>query len=472
MLNKPEHISLKQFVNVVPLNNFSSKPLTNSTTDLESNVMSSFKPCQTLSGRSLYSQLFSSSNVQNKLLFQTSGEPLPSQTIEKVNSSDPKLSKKLWMNMMRNETVFNKPTRKGSAVFPDNCKQNDNKVSLKSPGDKLNQVIKRITEEKENVFQDKENLNSNLKTLSNESTRSVLGKNVQDNKMQQSKNRDKNNFDVNIDNLYEAGLAVELPQLKDKSKQVVQTCSETLKIPPNHDYALLSTPRVPPQDETNIMSPTATSMSSDVFFVKAKELQKRMKSRAEMSQKLSHQFKDSTIYPYQSAFSKSVPQSKREGNKTKTLKTFVPQNLYEGSMPKPARNIQPIKCPTTIHPTSQIEKMSKTKTSEEKLEAVINNVIKSSAAFSYDKDPFLTQGIKTDIPRQTMEDIDTSQKFRLMADPKETNNLKICWMPDSQRQNIVHPSNATCPGQAVPKLYGQMPGLATSNLKTTVSEAP
>ena len=104
---------------------FKNDTLSNNQADLGSNFISHFK----------------SSDVEH----------VSSQASEKLYPSSAKpLAENLWMNMMRKDPNHSAKKDCVTVAYKENI---DNVNALKSPGDKLNRVIKRITEDKANSLQ-------------------------------------------------------------------------------------------------------------------------------------------------------------------------------------------------------------------------------------------------------------------------------------------------------------------------------
>ena len=387
-------------------------------------------------------------------------EHLSNQASEKLYPSSPKpLAENLWMNTMRKDPNH---SAKKDCVTVANKENIDNVNALKSPGDKLNRVIKRITEDKANSLQRnvssykepanfKEPVSDNSKLLSdtgflkfpnhkevqNSKVRNKTDidvnygnlcdaglavnllthpkdkpvgdapvgnldnsgkhkepanfkKPVSDNskllsdtsflkfanqkEVQNSKVRNKTDIDVNYGNLCEAGLAVNL-LTRPKDNPLSDASIGTMNRPGRHN-SMFSPPRQPAQDETTI-SPTATSMSSDVFLVKAKELRKRMKYRQEQTQEQTQQQTDhlNNSLTKTKTLQKSINEAQSGwNNKTAMLHG---KSLNACSFTNQSKNGEPRQFPKTEHHDTPAHK-----TSEEKLEAVINDVIKSAAELS------------------------------------------------------------------------------------------
>ena len=459
-----KQVSSKPIVNISVTNNplFKNDTSLNNQADLGSNFISHFK----------------SSDV----------ERLSNQASEKLCPSSPRpLAENLWMNMMRKDPNH---SAKKDCVTVANKENIDNVNALKSPGDKLNRVIKRITEDKANSLQRnvspykepanfKKPVSDNSTLLPDTGFLKFANQKVQNSKVrniteidvnygnlceaglavnllthpndnplsdasignldksgkhkepanfkkpvsdnstllsdtgflkfanqkeaQNSKVRNITDIDVNYGNLYEAGLAVNLLS-HPKDKPVGDAPVGTMDRPGGHN-SMFSPPRHPAQDDTTI-SPTATSMSSDVFLVKAKELRKRMKYRQEQTQQQTEQQTDhlNNSLTNTKTLQKSInePQS-GWNNKTAMLQG---KSLNACSFANPSKNGEPRQFPKTEHHATPAHK-----TSEEKLEAVINDVIKSAAECSQIEDCSEVQMIQSESIGITMANPNVSQNI-------------------------------------------------------------
>ena len=355
-------------------------------------------------------------------------EQLSNQASEKLYPSSPKpLAENLWMNMMRKD---HNHTAKKDCVTVANKENVDNVNALKSPGDKLNRVIKRITEDKANSLQRnvssyKEPANFKKPVSDNSTLLSDTGflKFANQKEVQNSKVRNKTGIDVNYDNLCEAGLAVNL--LSHPKGNPLSDASFGILDKSGKHNSMFSPPRQPAHDETTI-SPTATSMSSDVFLVKAKELRKRMKFRQEQTQQQTDHLNNSLTNTKNLQKSINEPQS-GWNNKTAILQG---KSLNACSFTNPSKNGEPRQFPKTEHHATPAHK-----TSEEKLEAVINDVIKSAAECSQIEDCSKVQMIQSESTRRTMANPNASQNINTpsvaMAITGVAQNLNTTRLPMS-----------------------------------------
>ena len=193
---------------------------------------------------------------------------------------------------------------------------------------------------------------------------------------------------MNYGNLCDAGLAVNLlthPKDNPLSDASIGNLDKSGK-----RNSMFSPPRQPAQDETTI-SPTATSMSSDVFLVKAKELRKRMKFRQEQTQQHTQQPTDHLNHSLTNT--KTLQKSINEPQSGWNNKTAMLQgkSLNACSFTNPSKNGDLRQFPKTEHHATPARK-----TSEEKLEAVINDVIKSAAECSQTEDCSEAQMIQSE----------------------------------------------------------------------------
>ena len=371
-----KQMSSKPIVDISVTKNplFKNDTLLNNQADLGSNFISHFK----------------SSDV----------EYLSNQASEKLYPSSPKpLAENLWMNMMRKDPNH---SAKKDCVTVANKENIDNVNALKSPGDKLNRVIKRITEDKANSLQRngssyKEPANFKKPVSDNSTLLSDTGflTFAKQKEVQNSKVRNKTEIDVNYGNLCEAGLAVNL-LTHPKDKTLSDASIGILDKSGKHD-SMFSPPRQPAQDETTI-SPTATSMSSDVFLFKAKELRKRMKFRQEQTDHLNNSLTNTKT------LQKSINEPQSDCyNKTAMLQR---KSSNACSFTNPSKNGEPRQFSKTEHHATPAHK-----TSEEKLEAVINDVIKSAAECSQIEDCSEAQMIQSESTRITMANPNVSQNI-------------------------------------------------------------
>ena len=391
------------------------------------------------------------------------------------------LSERLWVNMMRKEPVGNTATgNRFESTYYKGSKDTDT-VSMKSPGVKLDKVIKRITEEKENLIMEKEKLKNDSNSPHDTNSRNKVlpaqarNSNVNETCLQALENRGKaKNSDpiMSSKSLHDAGLAVELPKPKEQSRHLVTKA--------NH-HPMFSPPRIPPQDEpyTDI-SPTATSMSSDVFVVKAKELERRMKRRIEMSQK------QSTTNGKQSVPPKVVVPTKPESRSYKTV--TVPESFqisekstehWISAVPNKNSVKEPVSCQTIQNQSHEAGKTVTPKTAEEKLEAVINDVIKSSSTAVDDHSQNranihrqqITAYNKNSQPLKSA----SSANFANIANNSQQNQVSGQFTADSQRQKSGQSVKIIYSGHALQQknsstMAGKVPTSAANTSVSNISE--
>ena len=421
-------------------------------------------------------------NSVNRVSQIDSGEESASQRVSCDKSNDSSvnpLSERLWVNMMRKEPVGNTATgNRFESTYYKGSKDTDT-VFMKSPGVKLDKVIKRITEEKENLFMEKKRLENDSNSPHDTNSRKKVmpaqarNLNVNETCLQLLENRgkaEKSDPIMNSKSLHDAGLAVELPQPKEQSRHLVAKA--------NH-HPIFSPPRIPHQDDpyTDI-SPTATSMSSDVFVVKAKELERRMKRRIKMSQKQS----TCTTNGKQLIPPKVGIPTKPENRSYKTVmvpESFqIPKRSTEhriSALPNKNSVNEPVSCQTIQNQSAEAGKTVTPKTAEEKLEAVINEVIKSSSAavddHSQNQANTHRQQIKAYNKNSELLKSASSANFANIANNSQQNQVSGQFTADSQRQKSGQSVKIIYSGHALQQenssiMAGKVP---TSAAKTSVS---
>ena len=349
---------------------------------------------------------------------------------EKLKEANTK-SERLWTDMMKGPDK-RKTSVNDAKVTKSLFDKQPGPVPLKSPGEKLDKVIKRIREEKENKVNEKAiDCTSGVKKM--EPGFKMPGFDLsQKNRITVEK------VDVNYNSLRQAGLAVGLALPQDKTVLPKKLTSKPTSLSAKNDNALMFSPPRQISDETYTdVSPTATSMSSDVFLVKAKELDRRMKLRAEMSQRIASQTENQreNVGKSSDTYVGHKVATPRTNEPIRSNKVDVPQpmksqitgqdkEIWSSILPKQDQENaeESANLMQSLNSDGVIEQTTKTKTSAEKIEAVIDDVIKSAAAFGEKKSP----------------QYNTSQSvFSSQTAPLNTSVVKTA------PNNVVHVSNKT-----------------------------
>ena len=388
--------------------------------------------------------------------------PVNNKKIKETNV----LSEGLWTKMM-NETDKHKTSMKDT-MFVNNSlveKQRDS-IPLKSPGEKLDKVIKRIREEKENKVSEKANDRSaRIKNKDSSFKMPELDKSLNKKDLGNHLLKNKNTMpggkiDWNYNSLQQAGLVVGLDLPQDKTVLPKQVALKPVSQSAKHtDSLMFSPPRQIQDDAGTDVSPTATSMSSDVFLVKAKELDRRMKLRAEMSHRLASQTemsqrlassqtenqrvnvgknRDTHIGPQGMAPRKTKTNISNKMDLPQTVKTQVTvQNKGNWISKLPEKASEKVEECTRIRQSQGTDKTTKTKTSAEKIDAVIDDVIKSAAALGDEKEcsqnKISSQNIKSSqsiFSQNTGVMKKVANQVPYISD--ETNDPLSCQVPGSQ----------------------------------------
>ena len=337
---------------------------------------------------------------------------------EKLKEANTK-SERLWTDMMKG-TDKRKTSGNDAKMAKSLFDKQPGPVSLKSPGEKLDKVIKRIREEKENKVNEKvKDGPSGMKNIDSGFKMPGLDKHLSEKALENHSKKNRNTIekvDVNYNSLRQAGLAVGLALPQDKTVAPKQLTSKPAPLSAKKDNALMfSPPRQIPDETYTDVSPTATSMSSDVFLVKAKELDRRMKLRAEMSQRIASQTENQR---------KFVGKNDDLGPKVTMSKTSETNRNSKMDLSQPIRSqmtgqskgmwvdILPKQALDIVVETSDVkqnqgtdagmEQTMKTKTSAEKIEAVIDDVIKSAATFGNEKENSKNKKAETVISNLTV----------------------------------------------------------------------
>ena len=320
------------------------------------------------------------------------------------------LPERLWAEMLKQDTDKYKTSMKDTKVTNHiSVSMQKDLEPFKSPGEKLDRVIKRIREEKENKDSGKvkdsslhiDNTDTSFKTPESDKS-----SNIKEVGNQWLKNRDaiipSGKFDVNCNSLQQAGLAVGLALPQDQTMLPKQVASKPVPESTKNDNSLMfSPPRPIPDENYTDVSPTATSMSSDVFLVKAKELDRRMKLRAEMWQQLASQTESQRTNAENNGGKQTEPRVATPAkmdtfryNKNDIAQSVKSQITSQNKgnwisvfpKPTPEKLEESIVLRQSQATVAGIDKTMKTKTSAEKIEAVIDDVIKSAAALTDEKE--------------------------------------------------------------------------------------
>ena len=390
--------------------------------------------------------------------------PVNNKQLKETNT----VSERLWTEMMK-QTDKHKTSMTKTKIANNSLvdKQRDS-VPLKSPGEKLDKVIKRIREEKENKVGEKANDRSARIEYTDSSFKmpeldKSLNKKDLGNHLLKNSTMPGGKSVWNYNSLQQAGLVVGLDLPQDKTVLPKQVALKPVSQSAKHTDSLMFSPSRQIQDDAGTdVSPTATSMSSDVFLVKAKELDRRMKLRAEMSQRLASQTEmsqrlagsqtenqrvnvgnnsDTHIGPQGMAPRKTKTNISNKMDLPQTVKKQVTvQNKGNWISKLPEKASEKVEECTGFRQSLATDagmiKTMKTKTSAEKIDAVIDDVIKSAAALGDEKECSqnkISQNIKssqsifsqnTDVMKKA------ANQVPYISD--ETNNSLSCQVPGSQ----------------------------------------